>query len=95
MCNKYCFGPDQLDNDLHMLSRYPHLTFMSTLKSVCQESGDTMCHVLVIGRDKKILSFPVTFQDLLGSVGRNKFSFQKKKITCQTEQTQEDMNRSP
>ena len=34
----------------------------------------------VVRRDKKILSFPVTFQDFLGSVGRKKKLFPEKNL---------------
>ena len=50
------------------------------------------CHS-TIRRDKKILLFPVTFQDFVWSVGRKK-SFQKKNLHVNLGK-QEEMNRSP
>ena len=42
---------------------------------------------IVLRRDKKILSFPVTFQDFQGSVGRKINFLSRKNFTCHTGQT--------
>ena len=51
--------------------------------------------IFLLRRDQKILSFPVTFQDFLGSVDREKNFLSRKKFTYPTGQTYEKMDRSP